>query len=80
VSTVTWTTTRTIARTSSFELPERVRTRCGYQLFRVPDILRVNGRLYISKRLMDKTRRRIALHMQQRIDEMARSAFLGGAR
>ncbi len=75
---VTWTTTRRIVQDHSLvELPAHIRTRHGYQFLRLPDIMRINGRMCVSKRSMDKLRTHVAKSMQKRLDEMMRAAFLG---
>lgn len=72
----TWTTKTTLARIENvLELPVRIKTRCGNGLLRLPDICRVNGKLCISNALMERTRRRIAIDMQRRIDQITRDAM-----
>lgn len=78
MNTVTWTTKRVIIPAEPFELPERIKTKHGNQLLRLPDLLRVNGKLYISKRYADKIRRLVAQSMNRRIDEMMRKSFYAG--
>lgn len=76
--TATWITTRHIVRQKyPVTMPERVRTRHGNILLRAPDIVRIDGNMYLSARLVRRTNRQIAQSIQKRIDDMARAAFLG---